>query len=213
MNYRSQMFERKFKDAAKIFGTTPEQIVSVKLREENVSYEQYRNLVKILEQEARLHCEQIDGQLQGTAYLINDKQDKVIVVEHETGLEILYIAGSTASLIGLIPLIIQSWRFIHNHLFGRHRHNNDDIEIRHLDNKGHLQEENIHNDFDANTMLMNPLYISSISDMAVMRREIMELRDSVRKLSDRIESIENRVEESAIPTKHIRKNTKKNPKT
>jgi len=33
----------------------------------------------------------------------------LILVEHETGLEILCIAGSIASLIGLVPLVLQGW--------------------------------------------------------------------------------------------------------
>ena len=38
----------------------------------------------------------------GDAYVISQDQQKLVIVEHETGLEILYIAGSIASLIGLV---------------------------------------------------------------------------------------------------------------
>ena len=39
-------------------------------------------------------------------------------MEHETGLEILYVAGAAASIVGLIPLVINAWKSLRGR-FGR----------------------------------------------------------------------------------------------
>lgn len=58
----------------------------------------------------------------GPAWILTDgHQNKVVLVEHETGLEILAVAGSVASLIALVPAISSGWnklrdRFLRHHM-------------------------------------------------------------------------------------------------
>ena len=69
---------------------------------------------------------------------------KLLAVEHETGLEVLYVAGSVASLFGLIPLVLQGWAAIRGRFPRRHAQFDEPVEVRRIDNAGRLQEEHLH---------------------------------------------------------------------
>jgi hypothetical protein len=86
----------------------------------------------------------IAGDLQGQGYLVSQGKTKVIVVEHETGLEIPSIAGDIASVlgIGLVPLVIQAWRAFRARR-GQRGGDNPEIEIRRLDGTGGISEEHV----------------------------------------------------------------------
>ena len=90
---RQSEFEDKFLDAAEFLGCRPNELVSLKLRESVVNYQEYRKLLQELEHEAGVRSKEVQGKFRGTGHLIENSKTKVIVVEHETGLEILYIAG------------------------------------------------------------------------------------------------------------------------
>ena len=115
-DYRQKTFKAKFTSASKHLGVDPDQVISLKLRDMVASYSEYQELLHVLEQEVGIHWSEVDGNLQGKGYLVDHDDQKVIVVEHETGLELLYIAGSIASLIGLIPLVIQAWGSVRGYL-------------------------------------------------------------------------------------------------
>jgi hypothetical protein len=145
MDYREDAFRRKFKSAAESLGVKPEQIVSLKFRDNIGSYEEYRHLIDCLQREAGVQCTNLDGDLQGRGYLLGSDKSKVILVEHETGLEILYIAGSIASLIGLVPLILQGWDALRGRFWGRDVTMDQPVETRRIDHAGHVYEEHLHN--------------------------------------------------------------------
>ena len=119
MTYREDAFKTKFADAARCLDVAPDQVISLKLRETVGSYSEYRHLLKTLEHEFGISWQEVDGNFQGTGYIVGDNKYKIIVVEHETGLEILYIAASIASLVGVIPLVLQCWsrmsRWLHHY--------------------------------------------------------------------------------------------------
>jgi hypothetical protein len=140
-DYRKEVFKSKFKNAGKHLGVTPNQIISLKLREMVSSYSEYHDMFRILEHEAGIQSLPIKDDLQGRGHLVGQGDQKIIVVEHETGLEILYIAGSIASLIGLIPLVLQSWGAIRGYLDRRHANHIRSVEIRRIDNAGELRED------------------------------------------------------------------------
>ena len=104
----------------------------------------YRDLLDTLQHEAGVHYSKVDGDLQGRGYIVGLEKVKLLLVEHETGLEVLYIAGSIASSFGLIPLILQRWAAIRGRFPGRHAQFGGPVEIRRVDNAGHLQEEHLH---------------------------------------------------------------------
>jgi len=187
MSDREDVFKRKFGSAAQHLGVKPHQVISVKLRENVVPYEEYRDLVESLEREAGLECSQLDADLQGRGYLLTDGKTKVIVVEHENGLEVLYIAGSIASLIGLVPLVLQGWYALRGRLFGRRGLDVHSVEVRRMDASGRLQEERMHD------CSMGPL-----TPMSVVGRELMatatQIESELRGLSQRVGALTSRVE-------------------
>ena len=188
MDYRESTFRTKFENAAKYLKGEPTEVVSLKLRDNVNSYSEYDMLMDILVREAHVQTSPVKDGLQGKGYLIQNRDNRIIVVSHETGLEILYIAGSIASIISLIPLVLKCW----NHLRGGlgRQHHSHDIEIRRLDEKGHLIEQKTHelfgdflNPFD----LTNGLLTSSVEGI---ERELRQLKSDVQALMARVDDIE-----------------------
>lgn len=189
MDYRTEAFKKKFSDAGRHLGVTPKDVVSLKLRENVSSNAEYREFFRALEHEAGFQCSPIDGDLQGKAYLLSDGSSRVIIVEHETGLEILYIAGSIASLIGILPLIVQSWRAFRGHHAGRRDFDDRGVEIRRIDEKGHLAEEHIHE----KTMFDIPLFTANTflaSAAKTIESELQQLKQQIKSLTGRVDNLE-----------------------
>jgi hypothetical protein len=188
MDYRENTFGTKFENAAKYLKSKPGEVVSLKLRDNVGSHSEYDKLMDILEREVHLQTSPIKDGLQGDGYLIQNRDNRIIVVSHETGIEILYIGGSIASILGLIPLVLKCW----NHLrggFGRQHHPHN-IEIRRLDEKGHLIEQNAHelfgdflNPFDLTNGLLN-------SSVESIEGELRQLKSDVQALTVRMDKIE-----------------------
>ena len=142
--HRQNSFHIKFNTAGSALGVAPGKIVSLKIRDCVNSYSEYRDMIHSLEMEFGVHSSDVIGELQGRGYLLIKQNAKVIIVEHETGLEILYIAGSIASLIALIPMILQAWNAIRR--FTNPRNPFHAVEVRRLDEKGELHENTVHMD-------------------------------------------------------------------
>jgi len=147
MDYRKKNFIEKFTNAQKYLGVGAIQdIVSLKYRD-NVGYSDYQRLISEFSQsEMGLEVKQVKGDFQGKAWLVKDRnQNAVILVEHETGLEILYIASSIASFISLIPMINSGWKYLRDR-FASPRFLPDKmtrIEIRTINSKKQLLEKHI----------------------------------------------------------------------
>ena len=209
MSYREDTFKAKFDGAARHLGVAPNQVISLKLRESVGSYSEYRNLLQTLEHEVGISWQEVDANLQGTGYLVGDAKVKVIVVEHETGLEILYVAGSIASLIGLIPLVLQCWSSMRDHHGRPHPRDFRSVEIRRLDNNGHLQEDRalgLAAPWSAPLSFINTALTSAAE---VIDTEIKRLRDDVQVLTHRVAELENKLSKPATATKKTFKKTKK----
>jgi hypothetical protein len=191
MDYREEQFKRKFTDAARQFGVSPDQVVSVKLRDSVGSHTEYQQLLHAIEHEAGLHCTSINGDLQGSGHLLEDGKNKIIFVEHESGLEILYIAGSVASLIGLIPVVLQCWRGIRGHP-GRHQADDQPIEIRRLGRDGRLHEDRSSR---AYSFLATPVgFSTALTTVAtLMENEMRVLVGELRRLEARVDKLDGRL--------------------
>jgi hypothetical protein len=189
-DYRQQAFKTKFQSAAAHLGVTPYQIVSLKLRDVVSSYSDYHDMLDGLEREVGVQSTPIKDDLQGKGYLVGKDKQKVIVVEHETGLEILYIAGSVASLIGLVPLVLQSWHAIRGFMGRRHHSHISGVEIRRLDSQGKLQEEHDHSfPLSFSSPLALP-HSALLSASRVLEKEFESLRKQVESHSARIAALE-----------------------
>ncbi len=199
MNYREQNFKNKFVNAAHHLNVRPEQIISLKLRENVGSHQAYQDLVDLLERDAGLRSIKISADLQGRGYLLSNTETKIIIVEHETGLELLYIAGSIASLIGLVPLVLQSWRSLRGRFAGRHVQRDTMVEIRRLDSLGHLQEERLHS--EDSYLSMGMLTPSLATTARLIENEIKILNQQVLSLALRVDSVEKQVSHRVEPIK------------
>jgi hypothetical protein len=94
-------------------------MISLKYRDDPTSPSDYSHLIDdYLTRNLGLDVSRIVGDFGGQAWLVTDKtQNRVIVVEHETGLEILGAIGSVASLVALVPLISSGWARLRQRLF------------------------------------------------------------------------------------------------
>jgi len=189
MDHRSDMFKKKFGEAAEHLGVKPDRIISLKFRENVSSYAEYREVLRMLEHEFGIHWREVEADLQGRGYLLSDGTAQVLMVEHESGLEILYIAGSIASLIGLVPLVVQGWRGLRGWSAQRHGGGVGDIEIRRLDESGELTEHNVH-DMPATTGISYKLFISTAK---IVEDDLHRIVDQLESLAGRVESLEKQI--------------------
>lgn len=190
MNYREDSFRRKFASAAQHLAVEPKQLVSLKLREIVNSYEDYRQLVEVLQHEVGIKCSEIKADLQGRGYLLDDGKTKLILVEHESGLEILYIAGSIASLISLVPVVLQGWRAIRGLSSRRDFPPDRGLEVRRIDDSGHIHEEPIHGRHLGHFLSMSSTFSDLATTAKLVETEIKMLSEQVQKLTSRVEELE-----------------------
>jgi hypothetical protein len=187
---REEIFKIKFNTAAHILGVKPAEVVSLKLRETASSSNDYHRLRETLEKDAELKPSEIEGNLQGTGYLLWHGKSKIIIVAHTTGLEILYIAGSISSLVSLIPIVLQCWASIRSYLDFSYQHDFRSLEIRRLDTEGCLVQHRI--ETTAN-VLYTPLSIinKAICDAAeIIDERIESLGDEIRGIRARVAALE-----------------------
>lgn len=149
MDSRTNTFVKKFASARRLLRARPaDHVISLKYRDHCANHSEY---VRFIEDHLKgtlgLCVEPVTGDLQGSAWMVSDIQENsVILVEHETGLELLYIAGSIASLVSLVPTICSGWNFIKNRYFGpRHHAEGQGIEIRQLGPRNVLVERHVQN--------------------------------------------------------------------
>ncbi|MHB8523839.1 MAG: hypothetical protein ACYDH9_24210 [Limisphaerales bacterium] len=189
MDYREETFRAKFGHAARQLNVTPNEVVSLKVRENIGSSGEYHDLLRALDDVGLRHSP-ADGDLQGRGFVVADGNTKAIVVEHETGLEILYIAGSVASLISLIPLILQCWSAVRGRLSRRHPGGDNGVEIRRLDAGGHLHEEHAH-DMPPSPPGPGRIFHTALAAAAnVMECEMRNLVAEVQSLKTRVTTLE-----------------------
>jgi hypothetical protein len=186
---RIQSFREKFDAASQHLHCTTEQIVSLKFRDDNVNYGDYRDLFHQLENQAGVKSESIKGDFQGSAFLVGNTKTKIIVVQHETGLELLYISGSVASLISIIPVVVQFWGFIRKHHGRQHPPDIHQIETRRFEH-GQLVEDRSNAlgvPWAAPMSMTNTVMFSAAENIDA---EIQTLRNEIRKLGKRLKVVE-----------------------
>jgi hypothetical protein len=178
MDKRSDAFIRKFSSAQKYLGCNSIQdIVSVKYRD-GTNYSDYREFIDVfLRDGLNLELKQVQGDFQGQTWLVaGDRDNKILLIEHETGLEVLYIAGSIASLIGLIPLINSGWKVLHSrfsdHPFFRGR--GTDVEIRIVDPKNQIVEKHV-------LRVEDYILSESMKEILTLRTRVEELEQELTK--------------------------------
>ena len=139
MNANPKYFRQKFDECSKLLNSKPNEIVSLKYRDiRDHSY--YVELLNRLNEISGITIDNNGYALNGQAYSISYSGQKIILVEHETGLEILYIAGSVAGIIGLV-LQIGSMLIGHRKRPPSNKFDHGETEIRYFDKKGKFIED------------------------------------------------------------------------
>lgn len=205
MNNRQKLFEHKFFNASQHLCVTPDQIISLKFRDVVSSYKGYQELLNILEHEIGVTCIEVDGEFQGKGYLITHSNQKLIMVEHETGLEILYIVGSIASIVGLIPLVLQAWGKVRGYFDSRHVHACEAVEIRRLDKGGKLCEE-FPRGFPVDAHFpFSVLNTAMLSIAHIFDENFHALKEEVRSFSERLATLEKELRPKKVMPSRQRK--------
>ncbi|MFC2062180.1 hypothetical protein ACFLUV_06680 [Elusimicrobiota bacterium] len=191
-NYRTKNFKEKFASAKKVFNeNTLKNIVSFKFREQCVNHSEYDHYLDYISRELNYKVSPIQGGFQGNAFEIIDTEgNKAIIVEHETGLEIFAIIGVVASSITILSALGSAWRYISDryldrrpHYHPRHRHGgNGDIEIRQINSKGSLVENNI---ISVENYILNLHFIENEKlhkKVAQLEKEMKKLKSQPKKI-------------------------------
>ena len=188
MDYREKNFIEKFRSASQYLNCKPDDIISIKFRDIVNDHSDYIAFSDHLHHNNNLSIQALNGNFQGNAFLIPYNHSKIIYVEHETGLEILYIAGSIASIIGLIPIVIQVWKFIRNKNVRHGRDPIEKIETRYLDKNGELiQEEDSRFDDEFSNLLSILSRDLERNNLATPNygKEIEEMKTRIKKLENK----------------------------
>ena len=139
MNGRDDMFRRRFENAAALLNVKPHEATSLKFRATGPAVA-YQRFCDLLRQSPGITLSTVSTDVCEHGMVGTLGEGKAMAVEHETGMELLNAAGSVASLIALIPLIVWCWRkageFRHRYLPDEER-----LEIRWLDESGQLHED------------------------------------------------------------------------
>jgi hypothetical protein len=143
---------------------------------------------------------------------LGSDKTKVILVEHETGLEILYIAGSIASLVALVPLILQGWGALRGRFWGRDATMDHPVEIRRVDQAGHVYEEHVHNRQLMGSAMSIGMFVPAFTTAAsLIENEIKAVTQQLELLISRVERLEEQIrhEQEPIVEKTARSKTRK----
>ena len=189
-DYRGNTFRIKFMNASRYLGVASDQIISLKLRDAVASYSEYQDMLRILDHDAGIQSSPIQDDLQGKGHLVSQGDQKIIVVEHETGLEILFVASSVASLIGLVPLVLQAWSSIRGYFARRHANHIRGAEIRRVDSAGNLYEDHTHDLPSSSIFPLNMMNAAILSAANVLEDELKALRKEVRSQNERLVALE-----------------------
>jgi hypothetical protein len=177
IDWRTDSIFRRFTSALPhLKARSIQDVVSLKHRDRVANYSEYSDFVDdYLIRRLKLDVEMID--LRGRAWIVKDKSGNcVILVEHETGLEILYVAGSIASLVTLIPMISSGWKKLRGRFSHHHFDNPDDgVEIRRFNQRKVLVEDKTPS---VEVYVLN----TAFHDHALLKNKVEELEAEVNKL-------------------------------
>ncbi len=180
MDSRTNSFAQRFRSAQTHLKTQGiHDLVSLKYRgHHDVPGSDYLRFVDDLKRDQGLDVVPVDGGFGGQAWLVTDRvQNRAILVEHETGLEILGAVGSIASLIALLPMISSGWTKL-RHRFSRPPYDRPDvegIEVRRIDPDGNLIEQQLPS---IEVYFLN----TALRDHSLLTQRINYLEGEVRKL-------------------------------
>ena len=175
---RAKDFRERFGIAASELGAmSPNDIESLKFRSLSNLY-RCDELLKNLD---GIRTQKVGGRHYGTAWKVTDNSGNAIILEeHETGLEILYVVGSVSSIIALVQSIISAfWKHRGHRFFPEELMHELRIERRKFTGGGKLEE-----DFIPSLEVWIVTLLIEQNDrlkerISLMEKELQELRDSI----------------------------------
>lgn len=184
MDHRTDSFTRRFRSAKSHLGAPDiQRLVSLKYRHHGVNGPDYSQFIDdYLRRTLGFNVVEVDGDFGGQAWLVTDKaQNRAILVEHETGLEILSAIGSVASLIALLPLISSGWANLRHRFFRPHfdRPDGEGIEVRRFDQNEVLIEQ------QAPSVEVYVLNVT-LQDYALLKQKVDQLEAQIENLQKRL---------------------------
>lgn len=180
MNKNEKYFEQKFIECSKFLKAKPKEIVSLKYREIR-AHHYYSELLDQLNTIAGLKVDNIGQVMNGNAYNISYCGQNIVIVEHETGLEILYIAGSIASLVGIV-LQVSSMINDYRRKPAPFPHDMRDTEIRYFDKNGDFIEEHRPNYLPYEIFLLPQ---SNNQEIELLKKRIDNIEKKITKLTNK----------------------------
>lgn len=198
-DYRTEAFRAKFGAAASVLNVEAYRIMSLKLREMVNSSSEYDAFFHHLGTMHRLQLSPVPGNLQGKGHLLSDGDNSIVLVEHESGLEILYIASSVASLMGLVPLAMQAWHWFRGRRSGRHDFRAEAIEVRTINEAGQLVEEPVHRGGVLGLPPNDPSGLEMPAFTHLLAMELKSLAKELASLSERVALLETKGRKRAKP--------------
>ena len=224
MNYRQNQFSAKFESAASVWGTKKDEIMSIKIRGVVNDYRQYQELISIISNLPGITCRSVEGMFQGKGTLISEEhvysdsgikemtmplRCEAIIIEHENGLEILYIIGSLASIFSLVPSIMQIWELIKDKDPARYGLAQDEsIELRHFDRDGFLREEKRMNLSRHNYVSGNTFSFMAKNSLLRIEQNLFLMRNSIISLARDVLVLKQEVDKLPHPKRLKKKMTK-----
>jgi hypothetical protein len=184
MDQRTESFARRFRSAEAHLGAQDLQdVVSLKFRHHYVNGPDYSQFINNhLTRNLGFDVARLDGEFGGQGWLVTDKsQNRAILVEHETGLEILGAIGSVASLIALLPVIGAGWTSLRSRFFPSRfdRPDFDAIEVRRFDHNDVLIEQHSPS---VEVYVLN----TTLQDYARLRQEVDQLKAQIESLQKQL---------------------------
>jgi hypothetical protein len=190
----------------------PEHVVSLKVRDNVSSDDEYRKLLDCLCHECEVQHTAADGDIQDRAHILSLNNSRVILVEHETGLELLYIAGSVASLIQLIPLVLQKWNALRRWSHGRGPGTDSPIEMRRINESGQIYENHMHGQTFLGVPAMDGAFTPALATAAeILHTEVSRVFVEVQTLSARLDALEKRLKPTPKPIRNKVKTSARKP--
>jgi hypothetical protein len=185
--FHQNAFKIKLASAAKALGVTPAKIVSLRFPKSDTSNLSSYHLIGSLEKKFGFKHSHIDNAFRGNGHLLTKNKSKFVVVEHESGgLEILYIAGSIASIIAVIPMVLQGWNAVQR--FANPKNMLIDVQARGLDETGNVQELDVSNLALATAILVEDEFQRVNGQIEGQLRRIDALEKRLAGIEDKLKS-------------------------
>lgn len=184
-DYRINSLIKRFENIQEILKLKSyNNLTSIKFRESCVYPSDYQHFIDYLKHDLSYTINSLDKNFEKIHIISNFNDNKIILIEHETGLEL--ILSDISSAIGIISGVVAVWKFSRNK-FNRHKYDRDDFKSQ--DDKIRIEIRKINS-----KNLLNEFKINNIEDylFSVLYEENKNLVKRINKLEDEVKILKNK---------------------